>query len=418
MHAGQSSRGFPRGAASRSVSPSGRAASYAGRSALLQRLQQDGQGGMQEDGSEQRAGQQIGPARPRQPDKTAGGGHAETVNEIVAGAEPDGADIRVAFAIADQQQGGHEVGGEAKQAETGDDVSLGRLARDGSPDGVAEDGDSHENQAQALEHRRPGPHPDRPADHPQTDGVGRAVSQKVHSVGGQGRGTLNDTAGDDGGEADQVDGDDSDQNATIGRGGPVEFDHLTATAGRGRRAGNRGVVCAHARLLHPLATRGSSAYFIVMPTVSSPTRSIGRLSAATGVKVPTIRFYEQIGLLPPAARNKSDYRVYDEPAFRRLSFIRHARQLGFEIDDIRALLDLTDEPERPCGDVNRIAERQLAAVDAKIAGLQALRTELSRMQVVCAGGRMSDCRVIEALSGASEPSAETSMNRSAGSQAQ
>ena len=139
-----------------------------------------------------------------------------------------------------------------------------------------------------------------------------------------------------------------------------------------------------------------------MPTVSSPARSIGRLSAATGVKVPTIRFYEQIGLLPPAARNESDYRVYDEPAFRRLSFIRHARQLGFEIDDIRALLDLADEPERPCGDANRIAERQLAAIDAKIAGLQALRTELSRMQVACAGGRVSDCRVIEALSGAGD----------------
>lgn len=126
-------------------------------------------------------------------------------------------------------------------------------------------------------------------------------------------------------------------------------------------------------------------------------RSIGRLSAATGVKVPTIRFYEQIGLLPEPARNESDYRVYDDAAFQRLGFIRHARQLGFEIDAIRSLLDLADNPTRPCGEANRIAERQLFAVEAKIESLEALRTELQRMQVACAGGQASDCRVIEAL---------------------
>ncbi|WP_449253921.1 MerR family transcriptional regulator [Brevundimonas naejangsanensis] len=127
-------------------------------------------------------------------------------------------------------------------------------------------------------------------------------------------------------------------------------------------------------------------------------RSIGRLSAATGVKVPTIRFYEKIGLLPQPERNESDYRMYDNAAFQRLAFIRHARQLGFEMDAIRSLLDLADDPARPCAEANRIAERQLAAVEAKIEGLEALRTELQRMQVACAGGRVSDCRVIEALS--------------------
>lgn len=127
-------------------------------------------------------------------------------------------------------------------------------------------------------------------------------------------------------------------------------------------------------------------------------RSIGRLSTATGVKVPTIRFYEKIGLLPQPARNASDYRMYDDAAFQRLAFIRHARQLGFEIDAIRSLLDLADDPARPCDEANRIAERQLSAVEAKIEGLESLRAELQRMQVACAGGRVSNCRVIEALS--------------------
>lgn len=85
-----------------------------------------------------------------------------------------------------------------------------------------------------------------------------------------------------------------------------------------------------------------------------PLRTIGRLSAETGVKVPTIRFYEQIGLMKEAPRTASDRRLYDGAATRRLAFIRHARQLGFEIDDIRALLALSDEPDRPCTEVNRI----------------------------------------------------------------
>jgi len=94
------------------------------------------------------------------------------------------------------------------------------------------------------------------------------------------------------------------------------------------------------------------------------------------VKVPTIRFYEKIGLLEEPPRTASDRRLYDGAATRRLAFIRHARQLGFEIDDIRALLALSDEPDRPCTEVNRIAERQLAAVETRIAGLQALHAEL------------------------------------------
>lgn len=125
--------------------------------------------------------------------------------------------------------------------------------------------------------------------------------------------------------------------------------------------------------------------------------TIGRLSKAADVKVPTIRFYEQIGLMPEPDRTDSDRRVYGEAAVRRLRFIRHARQLGFEIKDIEALLGLADRPETPCDDADRIARSHLTLIDDKIAQLTRLRDELDRM-VGCAAGTARDCRVIEVLS--------------------
>lgn len=130
---------------------------------------------------------------------------------------------------------------------------------------------------------------------------------------------------------------------------------------------------------------------------SSLSYSIGKLSSATGVKIPTIRFYEQIGFLPEAPRTASNRRVYDDQALRRLAFIRHARQLGFDLEAIRSLLDLSDHPDRPCAEANLIAQRHLTEVTAKIRQLQALQGELSRMTADCAGGRVSACKVIEVL---------------------
>ncbi|WP_293676206.1 helix-turn-helix domain-containing protein [uncultured Phenylobacterium sp.] len=125
---------------------------------------------------------------------------------------------------------------------------------------------------------------------------------------------------------------------------------------------------------------------------------IGGLAKATGVKVPTIRFYEGIGLLPEPLRTQSDRRIYDETAVSRLAFIKHARQLGFSVDAIRNLLDLADHPDRPCEQANRLAAAQLQTVDAKIGQLEALRGELRRMVEAACDGRVSDCRVIEVLS--------------------
>lgn len=125
--------------------------------------------------------------------------------------------------------------------------------------------------------------------------------------------------------------------------------------------------------------------------------TIGKLGAASGVKVPTIRYYEQIGLLPAAERSSGNQRLYSRAVQDRLSFIRHARDLGFPLEAIRDLLGMADRPDQPCDAVDGIARAQLQAVEGRIARLTALKSELERMVAQCAGGRVADCRVIEVL---------------------
>lgn len=125
--------------------------------------------------------------------------------------------------------------------------------------------------------------------------------------------------------------------------------------------------------------------------------SIGKLGQAAGVKVPTIRYYEQIGLLPEPGRSAGNQRLYPKAALERLAFIRHARELGFPLEAIRDLLSLSDRPDHPCDAVDDIARVQLAATRARIERLRALEAELERMLAQCASGTVSDCRVIESL---------------------
>lgn len=124
---------------------------------------------------------------------------------------------------------------------------------------------------------------------------------------------------------------------------------------------------------------------------------IGVLARRAGVKIPTIRYYEQVGLMPEAPRSEGNRRLYGEPAVRRLAFIRHARELGFEVGAIRELIALSAEPQASCHAADEIALRHLADIDSKIARLTALRAEVSRMTEECAHGRVADCRVIEVL---------------------
>jgi DNA-binding transcriptional MerR regulator len=126
--------------------------------------------------------------------------------------------------------------------------------------------------------------------------------------------------------------------------------------------------------------------------------TIGALALATEVKVPTIRYYEQIGLLPRADRTEGNQRRYGKTERERLSFIRHARDLGFSVDDIRELLALQDNPETPCDAAHSIAARQIRAIERRLEQLALLRGELFRIADSCRGGRMAgDCRVIHAL---------------------
>lgn len=124
---------------------------------------------------------------------------------------------------------------------------------------------------------------------------------------------------------------------------------------------------------------------------------IGDLARATDTKVETIRYYERIGLMPEPQRTQSNYRRYTTSHLWRLNFIRHARGLGFELAEIRSLLELADQPERDCGEVDQIATEHLKAVEAKISQLEVLRTELERMVSRCRGGQVANCRVLEAL---------------------
>ena len=125
-------------------------------------------------------------------------------------------------------------------------------------------------------------------------------------------------------------------------------------------------------------------------------RTIGWLSRETGCRIPTIRYYEQIGLLPEPDRTEGNQRVYTGEHLSRLAFIRHSRALGFSLDAVRELLAMAGHPEQSCAEANAIARRHLEEVDDRIARLTALRAELARM-VDCDGETLAECRVIEIL---------------------
>ncbi len=125
--------------------------------------------------------------------------------------------------------------------------------------------------------------------------------------------------------------------------------------------------------------------------------SIGTLSERTGVHIETIRYYERSDVLPKAQRAGNGRRVYQVDDVRRLLFIRHARDLGFDLNAVRELLQLQEQPEQSCQTASRLASTQLDAVENKIERLTLLRAELKRMVASCENGRVAECRVIDAL---------------------
>ncbi len=125
--------------------------------------------------------------------------------------------------------------------------------------------------------------------------------------------------------------------------------------------------------------------------------TIGDLSRQTGVKIPTIRFYEDKGLLPRPERTAGNQRRYDMAALRRLQFIRHTRDLGLPLADIEALLTLEGAQGNDLNRAHDIAERQLADLRDRIARLQRLETELARITKACDGRHDHVCAVMHAF---------------------
>jgi len=125
--------------------------------------------------------------------------------------------------------------------------------------------------------------------------------------------------------------------------------------------------------------------------------TIGQLSKETHCKVPTIRYYEEIGLIPAPSRTAGNQRRYGPEHVARLGFIQHCRELGFRQQVVRDLLKLTKYLSQNCEAVTEIARTHLDEVNQRIAQLSALKLELERMIEVCSGGQIADCRIIETL---------------------
>lgn len=129
------------------------------------------------------------------------------------------------------------------------------------------------------------------------------------------------------------------------------------------------------------------------------TATIGGLAKESGVKVVTIRYYEQIGLLPSPARTEGNYRTYRREHLQRLLFIRRLRDLGFTLEQVRDLLRLASDRDQECDEVDHMTREHLVTVEEKIRDLQNLAAELRRLSVCCQSGtKIADCQIIEALS--------------------
>lgn len=126
--------------------------------------------------------------------------------------------------------------------------------------------------------------------------------------------------------------------------------------------------------------------------------TVGQLARITDTKSVTIRYYEQLGLLPTASRNASGYRQYTEAERDRLLFIRRSRALGFSLDDIRQLLGFSDHRQASCAAVDAKVAEQLEQVRLRIRDLHGLEQELQRLLSCCHGGVIEECRIIESLS--------------------
>lgn len=133
--------------------------------------------------------------------------------------------------------------------------------------------------------------------------------------------------------------------------------------------------------------------------MSTPrTFGIGELARRSDVKVETVRYYEQSGLMPDPPRTDAGHRLYTEAHFKRLVFIRRARQLGFSLEEIRGLLALVDGGKYSCGEVQALTLEHAASVRRRIKDLRRLERTLMQIASECEGGAVPECPIIDALS--------------------
>lgn len=123
----------------------------------------------------------------------------------------------------------------------------------------------------------------------------------------------------------------------------------------------------------------------------------GALAKEAGVNVETIRYYENIGLMPEPSRTGNGYRVYDETDLKRLSFIRRCRELGFSLDAVRGLLGLVDGGDYTCAEVRDLSIVRLGDVRQKIRDLRKMERTLKEMVSQCDGGLVPECPIVDRL---------------------
>jgi MerR family copper efflux transcriptional regulator len=129
--------------------------------------------------------------------------------------------------------------------------------------------------------------------------------------------------------------------------------------------------------------------------------NIGDAAKASGVSAKMIRHYESVGLFPEASRSEGGYRQYGDKEVSTLRFIRHSRDLGFSIEQIRELLGLWQNRKRPSRQVKALAQAHLAELQAKLKELQAMQATLQHLVHCCHGDDRPDCPIIDTLESAS-----------------
>lgn len=127
--------------------------------------------------------------------------------------------------------------------------------------------------------------------------------------------------------------------------------------------------------------------------------NIGQVAGASGVPAKTIRYYESVGLIPPAGRTAAGYRAYGRKDVETLRFIQRARSLGFAVKDVANLLALWRDRTRASGDVKAVALNHIAEIEQKIAELESMRRVLLDLTCKCHGDDRPDCPILEELAG-------------------